>query len=211
VATGTLCRRVNCGEGQAPSLFFCFFAETKARGDHSLLKRERANIPRPFYLLAAKDAWERFSLKRERANIPPPILFACGKGRLGEMPLAQRRLGIILFEKRKGKYSTPHFLWSCQRKRAVDGPKESAESSPDTQGVGAASLRGLGQDTAQKPAVSALGASRANAKHRALPRETELRERAKTDLPCFCFRCRCPPLGVGNPKGRGRSPSLLCR
>jgi len=40
------------------------------------------------------------------------------------------------------------------------------------------------------------------------PREPELQERAKPDLPCFSFRCRCRPSGWGIQRGGTAVPPL---
>jgi len=128
----------------------------------------------------------------------PPFSFR-GIEIQGEMSLAQRHLK-----------DAPPIFFACAKENGPCTVQKKALKAP-TVCVGA-SLRGLGKETAQKILVSALGASRAGAGHKRLPREPELRERAKPELSCFYFRafhfvkrCRVRTLGWGIQRGNRRS------
>ena len=126
-----------------------------------------------------------------------PFSLIASKECLGEMSFAKRHL----------KYPPPIFFalgkengpWTVQKKPLW----------PPNGGTPFAANTGVRKR--ERPKIFSRSVGRERKSGNSIgdqPREPELRERAKTELPCFSFRCRYPPVGREIQRGGAAVPPL---
>jgi len=134
-------------------------------------------------------------------------------------------------------FCAPHFLLSCQKKMRRARWKRKPLVPPNGHSPFAANTGVRERDHSKFFSQSVGRGRKCGIQIGFPPRDAKLGIRAKTDFlcfyfraprcaavgglaalrmrhtPCGCFAQRCPGAnsGVGNPKGRGRNPSPLCR